>query len=481
MKNLSILSSIKIPEFIREEYPTLVTFVEAYYSYLEQLDSISSATDIDSAADKFLVNFKNTVARNFDDPNYISVRSFILANKDFFSKKGTEEAFKFFFRAYFNEDIDIIRPNYLVASGGEASGDFFFYINTVEGTLNKYDQLTLERTYSSNININVVDIKKIDNVYVVYFIPPIGFTSKIGDSCTVTDSTGNIQFKGLVKETPVKVKITKPGKFWQVGQIFELPGTVSNTILRVTAVDANSGISKADIVKFGYPIFSSEYSVSSLSRVADDHIDSSTVQSETNPLDDRYFNESIEIIDNISGVIDTVVVATITTGGADDYFQDAYPGDYTLQDYVGTLQAFNETIVAVPSGDQQKYNDSISSFRFIMDSYSKEKNTYLSENSLISNQNSRVHDNLNYQAFAYSLLTETDIKKYRSAFDLLHPAGMKFLATLVKKFDKINNISIAEHDGFTKFNGNKTQSSIGNVKLNMTMGINGNSSSTQIG
>ena len=57
----SILVNRQVPEFVRDEYPTFVTFLEAYYQFLEQdqsaqelLQNARSYRDVDTTVDSFV-------------------------------------------------------------------------------------------------------------------------------------------------------------------------------------------------------------------------------------------------------------------------------------------------------------------------------------------------------------------------------------------------------------------------------------------
>jgi len=60
-EKLSTLVNSQLPEFIRYDYDTFVTFLEAYYEYLEQdqyahelLQNSRSYSDIDTTIDSFV-------------------------------------------------------------------------------------------------------------------------------------------------------------------------------------------------------------------------------------------------------------------------------------------------------------------------------------------------------------------------------------------------------------------------------------------
>jgi hypothetical protein len=545
MNKLSLLSSVKLPEFLQAEYPALVTFVEAYYRFLETLETIDTASNFETVTDKYLNLYKETVAKGFSDPKNLSVRDFIFANKDFFSRKGTESAFTYFFKAYFGDTVEIIKPDYLVASGAEAAGDFFFYVTIKSGVIDEYDPiivttqiktpgigsisastssktvvasrpafdefsvgnflfvdtaivgvidavvdsktvtltknsfLDLEyRNYhtssgNTRTSLDVVAVKQLDSAtYEVRFVPYVGYKSEIGDAVTV-EKNGIVTFSGVIKPTPVNVVPYTQGNGWQVGQVIQLPSTTTGTptILRVTKTDINTGLVALEILQHGYPLSSEQFTISSFQSVADNSNDSSGFSQEQQ--DDGHYEQAMLIYDNINSVNDSIVVS-LTDTGSTSYFSE----EYQLEDFTGNLVGYEPMINPVESVQQTENPElwaaSFANLRIVYGAYAKEKTKYSSENSLISNQNTRIHDSLFYQAFAYSLKTERDINEYRGSLDLIHPAGTKFSATHVKKSELINtSVEMLNTHGFPNPDGVSSNSQTGNINIGMVFNISG--------
>ena len=61
--DLSKVVSRQLPEFVREDYPAFVSFVEAYYEWLktQQVD-FEDAHDLDKTLDEYVDYFKNELA-----------------------------------------------------------------------------------------------------------------------------------------------------------------------------------------------------------------------------------------------------------------------------------------------------------------------------------------------------------------------------------------------------------------------------------
>lgn len=112
----------QVPEFVRDEYPKFISFLEAYYEFLEEKQgslnndliskakSIGSVSDIDLSLDDFEDRFYEKFAALL--PKEAEVRKDILfknLNRLYLSK-GSIESYKFLFRLLFNEEVQIIEP-----------------------------------------------------------------------------------------------------------------------------------------------------------------------------------------------------------------------------------------------------------------------------------------------------------------------------------------------------------------------------------
>jgi hypothetical protein len=134
MSNLktSVLVNKQIPEYIREEYPAFIAFVEAYYEFLENKQGTSNNDltnkakdlrtifDVDTSINQFEDNFFNTYANLLPRDVAVDKATLIKNVLPLYLSKGSEKSFKFLFRMLFNEELDIIYPknNVLRASAG---------------------------------------------------------------------------------------------------------------------------------------------------------------------------------------------------------------------------------------------------------------------------------------------------------------------------------------------------------------------------
>lgn len=434
--NLELLAATKLPEHIRAEYPALVAFVEAYYRFLDTQESIRDAADIDTVSSKYLAQYKNTFLKNFSDPSFLSVRTFIQHNKEFFSKKGTPDAFKIFFKAYFGEDIEVKTPIYLIASGGEIAGSHFMYITKRYGSLNTGDRFNIS-TANGIFIIHADLVVDLDiDTQIVYFNLPRGFSSNIGDECTVKVND-RVQFLGEIEATPARITQVLPGKYWQIGQLISFPSSDPSgtpTIARVKRIDSNSGISAIEIIQYGFPHSIDQTYI--LSPFPSKPQTGAFVYTQTITQNSpRIYAHTLTINDSTNTTTEDITGAGSVSGSVNSYFAE----NYILEDYVSELlfAQINNVLNPITSIIPEDYTfamweESKTILKMNFGSFSRERQEYLTEDGLLSNQNTRLHDNLNYQAFAYYIKTRQDISKYEDSLELLHPAGMKFSTELIR-------------------------------------------------
>jgi hypothetical protein len=141
----SLLVNRQVPEFVRDEYPKFVTFLEAYYQFLEgnvtatttannlvtTAKNLRNIRDVDTSLDEFEKNFYNTYATLI--PLDIQTNKELLFKHlvPLYKSKGSDASFKLLFQLIFGVDIDVVLPknNVLKASSSKWQIDNKLRIN----------------------------------------------------------------------------------------------------------------------------------------------------------------------------------------------------------------------------------------------------------------------------------------------------------------------------------------------------------------
>lgn len=124
-----------LPEYFRAEYPDLVTFITAYYDFINQED-VANNYDIDvkqlyqvrDIPETELANLNRIIKELsaglengdlFRDPRFTARRF-----ADFFRSKGSENSIREFFRAFFQQEVEIEYPKKQMFIVGESEIGF---------------------------------------------------------------------------------------------------------------------------------------------------------------------------------------------------------------------------------------------------------------------------------------------------------------------------------------------------------------------
>jgi len=130
---ISNLINSQVPFFVRNDHQTFVSFLEAYYEYLEQSNTtlqfgktteraknFLNYIDIDKTLDEFADKLYNRFL--YQNLNSQADKKFILKHvQDFYRAKGSEKAYRFLMRALFGEEVEFYYPkvDVLKASDGK--------------------------------------------------------------------------------------------------------------------------------------------------------------------------------------------------------------------------------------------------------------------------------------------------------------------------------------------------------------------------
>lgn len=117
-QSLSHLIANQLPDFVRNEYPVFVTFLEKYYEFLDQENQVNNFLlnyeknfDINRTLDTFVPKFKNQYAQSFPLTAQLDDRRLIKFIKQFYEAKGSEKAIELLFRILYNESTEIFYPS----------------------------------------------------------------------------------------------------------------------------------------------------------------------------------------------------------------------------------------------------------------------------------------------------------------------------------------------------------------------------------
>jgi len=193
----SLLIPFQLPEFIREnpDYSKFVTFLQAYYQWLEQnggvLDyskNLLNYDDIDQTTLQFQQYFVNDFLAYFP-PNVLADKTkAIKVAKQLYQNKGTPASYQFLFRVLYNSDIDFFYTKDVVlkASAGKWYVPRSLKLATSDPNFLKIQNLRVFGNISKSIA--TVDTAVYDGLKTEVFISNIERLFQSGETVTVVDN-----------------------------------------------------------------------------------------------------------------------------------------------------------------------------------------------------------------------------------------------------------------------------------------------------
>lgn len=263
------IAASQLPDFIREDYPTFVSFVEAYYEFMQQSSvDITSIRDIDTTLEEFLKYFKKELAHNY--PSYINNDRFILQHiRDQYLAKGSEASYKLLFRLLFSKDVTMEYPgrNMLRISDGKWKQDTSFFVRVDAGNPEDIvgkvvDVQTSKRVFRdgavsgekiSKITASIERYNHIEgNIYEIFVDRNFYGEISPGDILKY----GSI-FQSVIVPITAKIRIQTPGIGFKPGMVFQIKSGKGSPmwikILQTYDISETEkgAIKTAELIKFG--------------------------------------------------------------------------------------------------------------------------------------------------------------------------------------------------------------------------------------
>jgi len=200
----SNLIKSQLPDFVRNDYPKFVSFLEKYYEWLEQtnkvnygIDSLKRSIDIDDADSFYIDKFKNDLLPYFPKDFSVNKDLFLKVVESFYKSSGTIDSVKFLFRALYNDDIEIYYPkdSILKTSDGKWVLPLALRIDTNDNNIFNIGKTLLTGEKSKATAIVEKVIKSVDRQlgisYIEVYISNIERLFETGETVSATYIDGN--------------------------------------------------------------------------------------------------------------------------------------------------------------------------------------------------------------------------------------------------------------------------------------------------
>ena len=465
LEKLSPLVASQLPEHIRDNNPTFVRFLEAYYEFLEQdqgpQEVIQNAllyNDIDTTISLFIENFLKQYSSSIPRDIAANKNLVIKKIKDLYNSKGSEKSYDLLLQLLFAQTPDYFYPydQVLKTSAGTWSQDVSIFVETIYG-----DPATIVNQLCSVISATkqtVVKILRKNSVETIFnsqfvvsnsiyeFLIDNSLNANIGVGDTIQTDT----FKGVVVQIPTVAQIVSAGTGFRVGDILDV--NISDGIgtrLKVIKVDADSSIKNVQFLSFGinYP---SEFFI--------------TFSAETRAAVTSAFNSlssNVILTDTFGRFIDEGTINKVDY--APDTFDGSYAGEllgtFIYDSSTAVLGTSNDAVIRISSGAKAFYPG-----------YYKDTGGFISDDYYLQDRDY-------YQPYAYVLKIEQQLKDYKQAvLELLHPAGMKLHGdySIVNSITTLANITTRVGFSINDFLDSFGTTDIGSIAQSITKDVSNN-------
>jgi hypothetical protein len=397
-QTISNLVQSQFPEFVQEDYPALIAFIQAYYEYLELqknpqdiLTNLIAYTDIDRTLDEFVAKFEKTYLNGLPMVVAGDKRLFMKHVNDLYNTKGTEESFRLLFRLLFNEEIEIYYPKQQM-------------LRTSSGVWQQNNSIMvqLDAGISSdciNKKIKIWTNEGVINTFVknIVLAAPSIYEVFIDKSFSIPIQPGNrvtgLAFAATILPTVTQATVTAPGAGFHVGQVFNINSVQgSGATVKVTRVDPNGGIVRLAFIQFGTG-FEADFMLSLSSAVR------------KSGVIDPYSSYT-------HGFIEDVLVTRVSYF-AQDYVDVTYSGEVIGSSYTNDYIPDNALAPTVTPAE----------IEFSLGALCAYRGEYTTADGFLSDINV-IQDGYLYQDFSYVIQSQQKIQAYASAVKkLCHPAG----------------------------------------------------------
>lgn len=253
-KKISPLIEAQFPAFIREEGPRFVSFLKAYYEFLEQSGQSVNSTrslieyqDIDRTLDSFVEYFRKEFMINIPKDALADKRLLVKHIRDFYRTRGSKFSYDFLFYALFNKQIELIYPgDYILrASDGRWVRETLLRVG------NPYSALPTNfdgRNIVGSISGASARVQKVTRVVVLghplFELLVENVVGTFTDGETVTDDFGNTATITSAFGSLIGIEeVVDPGAFHQSGDSVIITSAGATASARVSATNDRGPVS----------------------------------------------------------------------------------------------------------------------------------------------------------------------------------------------------------------------------------------------
>jgi hypothetical protein len=420
-EKISAIVSSQLPEFVQSDFNTFVSFIEAYYRFLEQdqnaseiIQNARSYNDIDRTTEPFVEYFLNTYIKNFPRDWLVDNRFLIKKINDLYESKGSDLSFKLLFKILFNTSVEVNYPfeNVLRPSSGIWQQNFSIFVETISGNRNILSNRVLTHSVGEVVFQTPINrTRLLTPTLTEIFLEPtlLSPSYSVGDIINVFENQ-TLVFSGVIKPTTTNYIISTPGTGFKQGQIFNISAGGTGTLVQATKVSSTGGLLSLKIVAFGYG-YTGDNDGTSFTIVLD--------KNENIARRETFFNSKT------GGFGSSGQLIIGQSGFSGRYFLDDYVDNFFYTISGPTTSFNNDVFTGTFETTGGTVDPNFSTISFTLGALARYPGSYVSDRGFLSEAEVRLQDDKLYQPFAYQTNTGIDISLFADIVKkLINPAGM---------------------------------------------------------
>lgn len=408
-----------LPKFVIENYPRFVDFLRAYYTWSAiegpdlAMEAMKQANDIDLVIEEMLPLYRASYAKNFPIELKTDFRHFAKFLKEFYQLRGTEESYRIFFKAVFNEEAAVYFPRIQIFKPSEAVWNKDTYFKATATSGNPFNLINAEIIGLNNgYKAIVSNVVKVGDRYDIYFEEANG-EFEVGEVITHENVSVTI--------VPVfKVASFTSTQDWYDSSIIHTNGVtlkvdkiIYGRIVGLTITDGGTGYEVDDVITSTSEYFGTGFEAKVTGVDGSGAITSIAVQRSG-------FGFSHDDVDII--VESSLGAGAILEPVFDSQFRKIKSLSFIQND---EFTNGSDLTVTLPNGTQIVFTQGVT-------------NTvkyWVKSQSIPSTGYAKLHDSDYYQEYSYEIQSKADVRAQEESLKaLMHIAGLKmFVKTILQE------------------------------------------------
>jgi hypothetical protein len=428
-ERISVKIQGQLPRFVKEDHETFISFMEAYYEYMEQLGkpyeiigNLTNYANIDKTVDEFLNYFKKQFGEDIPEAVFQNAnKPFVLKHlRDFYRTKGSEKSFQFLFRLLYKEEIRIDTPKGSILRTSDGKFDSSYVIRTMDISSDFFKlegQRVKGQTSGATAIIESVVVEILGSFCVSTMFLSEVFGVFVADEI-VTDGIRSFSIGNII----IDYSITNPGTGYNVNDVIPLSGAAksSGALIRIKEITSGSLFSVSiESGGTGYKV-GDKLDIDNTNKLS---MDGRTVSLLVSSVDNNGSIVKLFIENNGSGYL---AVPTISGGsgvGASISFglTDTGIGGVKTLEIINSGFGYN----AVPDLDFSGLGDGTAEAVLDIGGFDTTPiSRFINSDGFLS-ANKYLQDSFFYQLFSYEITSTQNIQNWRDIVKrLIHPAGL---------------------------------------------------------